>query len=243
MTDAPASNSNFRLYAYDTPQAVAESLANEILIQLQQAIDNRKFATLALSGGNTPKLLLQALSNRQFDWQQVWVTLVDDRCYPDTHERSNAKLLKDNLLQNRAKNAAFVPLYDAQHEADQGAAITSGRDLEFILKSGFDVVVLGMGLDGHTASFFRDAENYEQLVDRKTTPGVFFTKQPDNNFEKRITFSASALGTAKAVYLQLEGSDKLSLFNKITGSAQPAGYAIGRMLEHINSRLKVFYCP
>ena len=107
---------------------------------LSTAITDRGRAQLAVSGGTTPKLFFRELAHQRIDWPRVTMTLVDERCVPVTDERSNARLVREHLLRLKAAAAKFVPLY-----RDHGNAEALGP---------FDAVVLGMGTDGHTASFF-----------------------------------------------------------------------------------------
>ena len=90
---------------------LAEKLADQVAHRLAAAIEARGEASLAVSGGSTPKKFFQALSKREIDWDKVTVTLVDERFVPADHPRSNHLLVKDNLLQDKAsvifQHAAF----------------------------------------------------------------------------------------------------------------------------------------
>jgi len=90
---------------------LATALADAVARDLGAAIEARGQAMIALSGGSTPKRFLQELAKRDLDWSHVIVTLVDERWVPANHPRSNAGLLRDNLLQDKAAAARFVPLY------------------------------------------------------------------------------------------------------------------------------------
>ncbi|MEP6826734.1 MAG: 6-phosphogluconolactonase, partial [Aestuariivirga sp.] len=118
---------------------LARNLAQNVAASLRQALAATEHATLAVSGGTTPQNFFDALSRQKLDWPRVTVTLVDERQVDETSARSNAKLVKAALVQNEAAVANFVPLY-------QNPAASELPN--------FDVVVLGMGNDGHTASFF-----------------------------------------------------------------------------------------
>src|SRR5690606_17518849 len=133
-------------------------------------------ASLALSGGNTPKRFLQALSLQSLDWRDVIVTLVDERWVPESNERSNARLLRASLLQGLAAEARFLPLYRDTPEPEQ-ALPEIERDLA-ALPSPFDAVVLGMGNDGHTASFFPGGDRLAEALDPTATASVLPMRAP-----------------------------------------------------------------
>ena len=138
---------------FPTRGALADRLAARVKAALEEAIAARGRAILAVSGGSTPVRFFQALSKLELAWEQVTVILVDERMVPASHERSNAKLVRENLLQNHAANAFFVPMF--QGAFDEGDA---AHQIETVMKRAqlvpADMLILGMGNDGHTASFF-----------------------------------------------------------------------------------------
>lgn len=134
---------------FEAREALAATLARDVAEELERAIEAKGRATLAVSGGTTPKLFFEKLSEIDIPWARVSVTLVDERQVPETSERSNARLVRTHLLRNRAAAARFVPLVD-------------NPDAEKI--PSFDVAVLGMGNDGHTASFFPGGDSLAEAT-------------------------------------------------------------------------------
>lgn len=135
-------SSHFKLLEFTSRELLVDALAHKIVTALSLAIEQKGFATLLLSGGSTPKKLFAKLSNRALSWENVRVSLVDERCVSVQSEASNERLVRENLLINAAKSAQFYGLMELNSAFED-------------LFESPDVVVLGMGLDGHTASFPR----------------------------------------------------------------------------------------
>jgi 6-phosphogluconolactonase len=174
-------------------QELAAALASDVAASLSTAITDRGHAQLALSGGTTPKLFFHELAHIKIDWSRVTITLVDERCVPITDDRSNAKLVREHLLRLRAASAKFVQLYGGRDNAQELGP--------------FDVVVLGMGTDGHTASFFPGGDNLGEALDVLTTKRIVTMTAPGAP-EKRLTFTLPILLDSNFVVLHIEGEDK-----------------------------------
>ena len=175
---------------------LAAALASDVAASLSTAITDRGHAQIALSGGTTPKAFFQELSHIKIDWSRVTVTLVDERCVPLTDDRSNAKLVRENLLRLKAASAKFIQLYGG-HESSQAQELGP-----------FDVVVLGMGTDGHTASFFPGGDNLDVALDVLTKKHIVTMTAPGIP-EKRLTFTLPILLDSNFVVLHIEGEDKM----------------------------------
>ncbi len=114
-----------RLHEFKDGAALAEALADRVSGVLADAVASRGRASIAVSGGSTPKAFFKALSSRKIDWSNVTVTLVDERFVPADNPRSNHLLVADNLLQGKAKAASFLPLYRETGGAEKAAKIVS----------------------------------------------------------------------------------------------------------------------
>lgn len=184
---------------------LAETLAADIAAALSRAIEAKGTAFLAVSGGTTPATLFRILSNAAVDWKNVIVTLVDERFVPETSDRSNAALVRSTLLQNRAKEARFVGLHQpvgtVEAAAEQASRLFAG------LPWPLDVAILGMGTDGHTASFFPDAVNLETLLSPAETAFVLPVHALSAG-ERRLTLPLSRIVAADKVVVHIEGTEK-----------------------------------
>jgi 6-phosphogluconolactonase len=156
------------------------------------------------------------LSRQILAWDKVTVTLVDERQVPISSDRSNARLVSQHLLKNNAVAARFVPLYEN---------VAAAAKLPT-----FDAVVLGMGDDGHTASFFPDGDNLAKALDPATQDRIVSMRAPDAG-EPRLTFTLKALLASPFVALHIEGDDKMKVLEKALTPGPVAEMPIRAVLE------------
>ncbi|THK37998.1 6-phosphogluconolactonase [Ensifer sp. MPMI2T] len=228
------------LHIFENGTALAEGLADAVSAKLAAAIETRGAASIAVSGGTTPKAFFRALSRREIDWTKVTVTLVDERFVPAENERSNHGLVAANLLQNKAKAAKFLPLYNAAATAEDAAAMAS-RSVAAI-GAPFDVVVLGMGTDGHTASFFPGGTRLKEAIDPATPRGVI-SMEADGAGETRLTFTFSSLEDAGLLVLHIEGDGKKEVLARAEAPGDETKMPIRAMLRRATSPLQIYWAP
>lgn len=232
---APISRSDFGSGA-----DLAVALADKVADALAEAIERRGQAILAVSGGTTPKAFFAALSERPIDWGKVTVTLVDERMVGPDHERSNQRLASRHLLQNRAADAAFAPLYIRGEDGPQIAAQASQRIDELGLP--IDVVVLGMGTDGHTASFFPGGSTLAEVTDPACPHSVMAIEAP-NAGEPRLTLTLPRIAEAGLVVLHIEGSAKAAVLAQALEAGPEADMPVRAVLRHATSPVEVYWAP
>lgn len=190
---------------YASREALAEGFADLVARLLAEAAAARGRAVLAVSGGSTPKLFFQALSTRPLDWSAVSVVPVDERWVPEDSERSNARLIRENLLVHEARAAGFVSLHHPTDAPETG--LDHVRLAVEALPRPFDVCVLGMGTDGHTASFFPGGDMLARALDRDTTETVVPMRAPGAG-EPRVTLTLPVLLEARHLFVHVEGAEK-----------------------------------
>lgn len=232
-------SSKIRPHNFADASTLARALARSVADDLRAAVTERGFASLALSGGNTPKAFLQSLAAQDLQWSSVAVTLVDERWVPESHERSNAALVRNNLLHGPAAQARFVPLYRGGPEPDLALADIE-QDLA-AMPSPFDVVVLGMGGDGHTASFFPGGDHLEAALDPTGTALVVPMRAPGAG-EPRITLTLPPIIAARHLYLHIEGGEKQRVLQAaVEGSEEGAVYPIRSVLQHACEPVLIYW--
>ena len=189
------------------PDAVAldTQLAADVARALREAIAARGAASLAVSGGSTPRGLFRALARTPLEGSRVSITLVDDRWVNADSPDSNARLVREQLLVGDAAAATFVPLLDATVAPRDGLAAADARLAT--LPWPLDVALLGMGNDGHTASLFPCADETPPLLEADC-PARLAIVHPRTAPHARITMTLPALAAARQLWLHIVGDGK-----------------------------------
>ena len=228
------------LRAFPDGDALAEALATEVAETLRTAIADGGAATLAVSGGSTPKKFFHALSKQELDWESVTVTLVDERWVPDTEERSNAKLVAEHLLWNEAAAAQFVPLY-VDAAAPEGA-LPEVQERVADLSGPLTVAILGLGEDGHTASFFPGGDRLDDAID-PTGAALVLPMRAPAAIEPRITLTLPVLLAATKLVLHLEGEKKKAVLDEAVAGDDATRMPIRAVIAHAREPLEVVWAP
>lgn len=192
-----------RFLDFDTREAASEQLAARIAERLGAAITERGAATLALCGGTSPVQLFKDLRTLDLPWSRVTIVATDERWVAPTQEQSNEGLLRRLLLRERAAAANLVSLYVDCPTPTSGLPVINRRLAA--MASPFDAVVLGMGIDGHTASLIPDAINIEAMLASRADCVVPLF---EDGRIKRISLGPARLLATRALYLLLFGIDK-----------------------------------
>ncbi len=210
---------------FTTAEECAEVLAASVADGLQKSLSETGSACLAVSGGKSPTLFFQKLSQSPIYWKKVTIIPIDERHVPEDDPESNAFLIRKYLLQNHAKNAKFISLYrDADYERNIGILNEEFYPFPYRITA----AILGMGADGHTASYFPHSANLESAL---FDPVNSFSEQTaPTEPKKRITMNFSVLAGAENLYLQFGGIEKRRTYEKSKQKLSPL-YPIGVFLH------------
>lgn len=195
---------NFR--TFDSRDALMQTTAELIAKALNDALLQRGEAFAALSGGTTPAPAYERLATMAIDWPRVTFLVIDERFVPPSHEASNEALLRRALAPALTANAKLLPLYSDVATLDAAAAradaLYAGRPI--------DIALLGMGGDGHTASWFPNTPSFRTAMASTSTvisvdaPGAYGTPE-------RLTLTRNALMRARSIALLITSPEKRAL--------------------------------
>lgn len=214
------------------------ALADQVSDILHHAIQKKGQASLAVSGGSTPKGFFKALSAKDIDWSKVTITLADERWVDMSSDSSNTRLVHENLLQNKAAKAKFFHLKQGETLTDEVL-----NDLNLAAKKTIlplDVVILGMGEDGHTASLFPcSAEITDGLS--QDNPNALLRVTPISAPHTRISFTFACLIQSQHVFLHVCGDSKQQVLNQAYASDETFDMPIRAFLHHPSLEVQVYW--
>ena len=232
------SNGNVERFA--DADALAGALAAEIAARLRHATASRGRASLLVSGGHSPIRLFRELRRQELDWGRVVVALADERWVDPAEPGSNERLVREGLLREKAaaarlvglKNSAPSPLLGA-HAAWEGLAEVPRP---------FDLTVLGMGADGHTASLFPGSPGLRTALDPSAPPVCVAMRAPTSP-HARLTLNLSALLDSRHVSVLILGEEKLRTYAVACSGSSVEEMPIRAILRQQRVPVGIFWAP
>jgi len=201
-------------------EAHIKALVRAVACELEHTLADKGHACLAVSGGRSPLPLFDAMQRLTLGWDHVSVVLVDERMVPLGHTDSNARLVCDTLLRGAAAQASFrppVPPFCADIGEIDSSAVVSELNRNYRQP---DLVILGMGEDGHTASLFPDAPELHAGLSLDEPPG-YLALSPRAAPHRRVSLNLSALLGARRILLGFSGAWKKQVFDAATMEPTP----------------------
>lgn len=228
-------------FRFDDRQAMAQAMADDIADLLRAAIDDRGHASLAVSGGTTPEAMFRCLSEQRLAWERVVVTLVDERWVPPDAADSNERLARTALLQGPAAAARFVGMKNAATTPEAGLAECE-RALSEVPRP-FDVLVLGMGDDGHCASLFPNTAELAGALklDGPSLPACASVRPPA--LQPRMTLTLHAILDSRHLLLQLVGRSKWDIYKQAVSGTDATVMPIRAVFAGTRAPIEVYWAP
>jgi len=219
---------------------LAAHLAGDIATRITEAIARQGQASLVVSGGSTPRLLFQDLSHQKIDWDKVLITLADERWVDTADPASNERLVRSLLLQNAAAKARFVGLKNEALSAREGEKKCT-KALAAIRRP-FDLVLLGMGNDGHTASLFPGAMQLSAALAMHSGSDCMAIIPPQGPFE-RMTLTLPALLDSRKIILHITGEEKKAVLEKALADGPEEQMPIRCILRQQQTPVQIYWAP
>ncbi len=206
----------FKYHSFTSRSVMVDIATKQIADAVTGAVKTKGAASLMLSGGSSPRSVYEALSDMELPWDKVTIGLVDDRWIERGQAGSNETFLDETLFKGQARNATFVGLKTKAPNPAAGVK-ASERQISVIPKP-FDVCVMGMGLDGHTASWFPNSTGLKQALDPNNLESVVAIDARGcsvaGDHPERITLTLSAVMASKQIILMIPGAGKSDVFKE-----------------------------
>ena len=219
-------STRYQLIVAASPEHLARQAAEQIASGIDLALAERDRAQIALAGGETPRAAYARLAEEHMPWERVDVLLGDERWVPADDPSSNARMLRETLLAHPpASHARFHPV-PTDRPTPQASAEAYATELAVLCPGAlprFDVLLLGLGDDGHTASLFPGTAA-PGVSDRPVTIG-------EGKGLPRITLTAPVLSAARRVIFLVSGAGKRQALARLLDPVEPAERTPARLVR------------
>lgn len=213
---------------YDDADEMAEAIAGDVGFIIDSALDARGAALVALPGGKTPRAALELLAAQKRKWKDVTIVPTDDRIVEVTSDLSNVAMLAKMFLPLGARVVPLTGATAADYKMSGKAADARLQDLPWPP----DLIWLGMGADGHTASIFPGPDLDEALNGPKERRalGVMPDPLPAEAPVARVSLSKAAILAARSLTISITGQDKRDVLERAIEDGALSSVPIGRVL-------------
>jgi len=227
-------------WEYDSLGELAEAVAGDVGFIVDSAVDARGSSLIAVPGGKTGPAIFPKLASQKLPWKKVAIIPTDDRLVPMDDERSNVRAIAKTFL---PLGARVVPI--AADIADYRLAGNSADARLQELPWPPDLVWLGMGQDGHTASLFAGPDLQDALDAPKArrAVGVMPDPLPQDAPVARVTLTRASILAARTVLITITGDDKRALLEQAIADGQSSKLPIGRVVAEAEQPIDIHWCP
>ncbi|MBA3069632.1 MAG: 6-phosphogluconolactonase [Hyphomonas sp.] len=228
------------LSAFGTREEASKAVAAMAAEALARDIAEQRRADLFVSGGSTPEASFRYLSRAAIEWERVTVGLVDERWVPPDHADSNERLVRAHLLREKAGAAGFIPLWtpgDDHLRAADDRCLAYGPHCDSA-----SFVLLGMGADGHTASWFPEMDSLALVTAADQPCPVAAVVAPGARTPRRLTLTGPAVCRAKSAVLLAFGSEKRTKL-EAARHADPLNCPVRFAIDGLGHRLNIVWAP
>lgn len=226
---------------FDSREALIDALTARCQQRLSACVTNHGDAAFYVSGGSTPELVYKALSEKALPWANIHIAMVDERWVSVDHTRSNEAFLNRCLRINQAQHAPFVGMKNVAESPFDGWQACENDFQAIPQKQG--ICILGMGGDGHTASFFPHAKGLDNALHGASLVAPLTAHRSDVTGEEvdRMTMTLNAIQQAGDIVLLITGQDKLDVYRAALASGDVADMPVRAVLQQSTTPVHVFW--
>ena len=227
-------------WEYDSLDELADAVAGDVGFIIESAVDARDASLIAVPGGTTGPAVFGKLAAQKLQWKKVTVIPTDDRLVPMEDERSNVRSLARAFL---PLGARVIPI--AADIADYKLAGNSADARLQDLPWPPDLVWLGMGKDGHTASIFPGPDLQAALDAPKArrAVGVMPDPLPAEAPVPRVTLTRASILSSRTVLITITGDEKRAVLEQAIADGQSSKLPIGRVLAEAEQPIDIHWAP
>jgi len=227
-------------WEYDSLDELADAVAGDVGFIIDSAVEARNASLIALPGGKTGPAIFSKLAAQQLPWKRVTIIPTDERLVPMDDERSNVRAIAKTFL---PVGARVVPI--AAEIADYKLAGNSADARLQDLPWPPDLVWLGVGEDGHTASIFAGPDLQDALDAPKARRaiGVKPDPMPGDAAVERVTLTRAAILAARTILIVVTGDKKREVLEQAIADGQSSKLPIGRVLAEVDQPIDIHWCP
>jgi 6-phosphogluconolactonase len=227
-------------WEYDSLDELADAVAGDVGFIIESAIDARGSSLIAVPGGSTGPAIFPKLAKQSLPWKKLTIVPTDDRLVPMDDERSNIRAIAKTFL---PLGARVVPIAADIQDPKLAGNSADARLLDLPWPP--DLVWLGMGSDGHTASIFAGPDMQDALDAPKARRAVGVTPDPmpADMPVARVTLTRAAILSARTVTITITGQQKRDLLEQAIADGQSSRLPIGRVLAQAEQPIDIHWCP
>jgi 6-phosphogluconolactonase len=219
-----------------------KTIVQRLADSLQSASLSQKQILFGVSGGGTPLPIYQALAEKELAWNRIKILLVDERWVPTHHSDSNEKNIRHAFSGNAMAEKNILGLWSDKPEL-QTAANAADQKFAFI-NDVLDVVVLGMGEDGHFASLFPTAHNFDAAISNQGSRFVLAMEpMPDHAPHLRLSMSLAYIQRAKRIILAITGEKKRLVLQQAMAKADVHQLPIAALFKANSPDVEIYWSP
>lgn len=228
---------------FESRAELTAALQQECEQALVAAVEERGEATFMVSGGSSPEALYKAMSNSDLPWEFIYVALVDERWVDYDHDKSNEAFVVKSLIQNKAAVTNLVGMKNTAESAQEGLADCEAAYQQ--LAQPFDITILGMGSDGHTASLFPHANGLQEALTTSALCAAInaHPSEVTGAITERMTLSLNGLLQSRSLVLLITGEEKLNVLRAAQAGTDVNEMPVRALLQQDRVPLTIYWAP